>query len=172
MLGGRAAEELVFGQPTTGAESDLQQVTSLAQRMMVQWGMSDEVGLAAYGSDAAAYTRAPLPEARDYAEATTAEMDRAVRKLLDQAYSRARDPGAGASAPRRAGRRASGPGDARWPATRRPTGGAPRGPGVRQRQGDGGRRGRLISAANVWRLWRLWCCPTSLPTLVRTVTER
>ena len=91
MLGGRAAEELVFGQPTTGAESDLQQVTSLAQRMMVQWGMSDEVGLAAYGSDAAAYTRAPLPEARDYAEATTAEMDRAVRKLLDQAYSRARE---------------------------------------------------------------------------------
>ena len=53
--------------------------------------MSDEFGLTAYGSDPAAYARAPLPEARDYAEATAADMDRAVRKLLDQAHQRARE---------------------------------------------------------------------------------
>ena len=44
MLGGRAAEELVFGEPTTGAESDLKEATALARRMVGLWGMSDELG--------------------------------------------------------------------------------------------------------------------------------
>ena len=87
MLGGRAAENLVFGQPTTGAESDLKQATSLARRMVAQWGMSDTVGLAVYGSDGTSY----LGPLREYAEATASEMDRAVRMLLDQAYGRARE---------------------------------------------------------------------------------
>ena len=49
MLGGRAAEHLVFGQPTTGAESDLKDATSLARRMVGLWGMTDEVGPVSYG---------------------------------------------------------------------------------------------------------------------------
>ena len=90
MLGGRAAEDLVFGQPTTGAESDLKQATSLARRMVAQWGMSEELGLAVYTvGDTQSFLGRPVPEARDSAEATAAEMDRAVRKLLDQAYGRA-----------------------------------------------------------------------------------
>ena len=49
MLGGRAAEELVFGQPTTGAESDLKAATNLARRMVGLWGMSNELGPVSYG---------------------------------------------------------------------------------------------------------------------------
>jgi cell division protease FtsH len=87
MLGGRAAEILIFGQPATGAESDLRQATALARRMVSVWGMSPDVGLAVYGAEDDAYRA--MPGSREYAEATAAAIDRAVRQILDTAYRQA-----------------------------------------------------------------------------------
>ncbi len=90
MMGGRAAEEMVFGQPTTGAESDFKQATSLARRMVGLWGMSDELGPVSYGvGETHPFLGRELAQQREYAEATAAEIDLAVRKTLDEAYDRA-----------------------------------------------------------------------------------
>jgi cell division protease FtsH len=91
MLGGRAAEELALGQPTTGAESDLKQATALARRMVGVWGMSEEVGPVAYGlGEVHPFLGRELREPPAYAPATAAELDRAVRGLIDRALARAR----------------------------------------------------------------------------------
>ncbi|MBI3964251.1 MAG: cell division protein FtsH, partial [Chloroflexi bacterium] len=88
--GGRAAEDLVFGEPTTGAENDLKQATSLARRMVGEWGMSDAMGLVSYGvGETHPFLGRELATPREYGEATAAEFDRAVRQLVDQAYGRA-----------------------------------------------------------------------------------
>jgi cell division protease FtsH len=91
MLGGRSAEELVFDQPTTGAESDLKNATSLARRMIGLWGMSDEIGPVSYGvGETHPFLGRELAAPRDYAEATAAELDRAVRALIEKAHGHAR----------------------------------------------------------------------------------
>jgi cell division protease FtsH len=91
MLGGRAAEELVFGQPTTGAESDLKQATSLARRMVGMWGMSPALGPVSYGlGETHPFLGRELAQPREYAEATAAALDLAVRTMIDEAYQRAR----------------------------------------------------------------------------------
>jgi cell division protease FtsH len=91
MLGGRAAEEVVFGQPTTGAESDLKQATSLARRMVGLWGMSDELGPISYGvGETQPFLGRELAAPREYAEATAARIDKAVATLIGQARDRAR----------------------------------------------------------------------------------
>ncbi|MCL5027183.1 MAG: cell division protein FtsH, partial [Chloroflexi bacterium] len=90
MLGGRAAEELAFGQPTTGAESDLKQATSLARRMVGLWGMNEELGPVSYGvGETHPFLGRELGQPREYAEATAAQLDRAVRKLVEEAQQRA-----------------------------------------------------------------------------------
>ncbi|MFN8521739.1 MAG: ATP-dependent zinc metalloprotease FtsH [Chloroflexota bacterium] len=86
MLAGRAAENLVFGQPATGAESDLKQATALARRMVTVWAMSDDLGLGVY-SDEGPYQG--LPGSRAHADETAADIDQAVEKLLGQGYARA-----------------------------------------------------------------------------------
>jgi cell division protease FtsH len=89
MLGGRAAEELVFGETTTGAEQDLIEATSLARRMVTTWGMSD-VGLLAFRSDEQQpFLGYELAQHRDYSEATAARVDAAVQRLLDGAHAEA-----------------------------------------------------------------------------------
>jgi cell division protease FtsH len=90
MLGGRAAEELVFGQPTTGAESDLKQATSLARRMVGMWGMSPVLGPVSYGlGETHPFLGRELAQPREYAEATAAALDQAVRTMIEEAYHRA-----------------------------------------------------------------------------------
>jgi cell division protease FtsH len=81
-LGGRVAEELVFGEPTTGAESDIQQVTRIARGMVERWGMSEKVGF---------LTVAPqdgqnmlLPGAEPVSEATQELIDAEVRRIVDE----------------------------------------------------------------------------------------
>ena len=83
-LGGRAAEELVFGQPTTGAESDIEQLTEIARHMVGRWGMSPTVGpLAVIPRDG----RGPfLPGASDVSEHTQQLIDDEVRRIVDEAY--------------------------------------------------------------------------------------
>ncbi len=92
MLGGRAAEELVIGQPSTGAESDLKQATSLARRMVGLWGMSDQLGPVSYGlGETHPFLGREIGQAREYAEATAAKLDVAIRGLIEQAHRSARD---------------------------------------------------------------------------------
>jgi len=90
MLGGRAAEDLVFGQPTTGAESDLKTATSLARRMVGLWGMTDEVGPVSYGvGETQPFLGRELAVPRDYAEATAARIDEAVVEIITAARDHA-----------------------------------------------------------------------------------
>ena len=90
MLGGRAAEDLVFGQPTTGAESDLKAATSLARRMVGLWGMTDEVGPVSYGvGETQPFLGRELAAPRDYADATAARIDEEVVAIITTARDKA-----------------------------------------------------------------------------------
>ena len=81
-LGGRVAEELVFGEPTTGAESDIQQVTRIARGMVERWGMSDKVGfLTVAPQDGQSLL---LPGAEPVSEATQELIDAEVRRIVDE----------------------------------------------------------------------------------------
>ena len=88
LLGGRAAEELVFGQPTTGAESDLREATRIARQMVGAWGMSSALGLASFEIDNSSRGNPFRP---DYAEATARRLDDAVQGLLEDARRAAGD---------------------------------------------------------------------------------
>jgi cell division protease FtsH len=81
-LGGRASEELIFGDPTTGAESDIQQVTQLARGMVERWGMSEKVGfITATYQDG----RSPLlPGAEPVSQATQELIDSELRRIIDE----------------------------------------------------------------------------------------
>ncbi len=83
-LGGRAAEEIIYGSVTTGAESDLQQVTSIARSMVGRWGMSDEIGLVTVVSDEPQY-----PGGGPASEATRELIDQEVRRIVDECYEKA-----------------------------------------------------------------------------------
>ncbi|MGI8661160.1 MAG: ATP-dependent zinc metalloprotease FtsH [Thermoleophilaceae bacterium] len=86
--GGRVAEELVFGEVTTGAESDIQQVTQIARGMVVRWGMSEAIGFVAV---APADGRGPLlPGASEVSEATQELVDSEVRRIVDEAQAEVR----------------------------------------------------------------------------------
>ena len=81
-LGGRAAEELVFGEATTGAESDIQQVTRIARGMVQRWGMSEKVGfLTVVPQDGQSML---LPGAEPVSEATQELVDAEVRRIVDE----------------------------------------------------------------------------------------
>jgi len=81
-LGGRAAEELVYGEPSTGAESDIQQLTAIARQMVGRWGMSDEIGpLAVLPPDGAGPFAAPDSSAR-----TQELLDEEVRRIVEEAH--------------------------------------------------------------------------------------
>jgi cell division protease FtsH len=89
-LGGRAAEEIVYGNVTTGAESDLEQVTSIARQMVGRWGMSDAVGLVSVlprPEDEAGI----FPGAGPASEATRELIDQEVRRIVDECYVKAVD---------------------------------------------------------------------------------
>jgi cell division protease FtsH len=81
-LGGRVAEELVFGEPTTGAESDIQQVTRIARGMVERWGMSEKVGFLTVAPQDG---QSPLlPGAEPVSEATQELIDSEVRRIVDE----------------------------------------------------------------------------------------
>ncbi|MDQ6602833.1 MAG: ATP-dependent zinc metalloprotease FtsH, partial [Chloroflexota bacterium] len=90
MFGGRASEEIVIGEITTGAESDLKEATSLARRMVGLWGMSEEVGALYLGTgEQDVFLGRELTRDRDYSEDTISAADRAVRELLERSHHRA-----------------------------------------------------------------------------------
>jgi len=89
-LGGRAAEELVFGVPSTGAQDDLAAATELAGRMVREWGMSDELGDMAWGPRGPVFLGEDLIHTRDYSDETARVIDRAVARILAGQSARAR----------------------------------------------------------------------------------
>lgn len=91
-LGGRVAEEIVFGDVTTGAGSDLQQVTRLAISMVTQYGMSDDLGLRVYGEkQELVFLGREISEQRDYSDAIAEKIDGEVRRIIDVAHKTATD---------------------------------------------------------------------------------
>jgi cell division protease FtsH len=87
MLAGRTAEEIVFGDVTTGAESDLTEATRLARRMVTRWGMG-ELGLVAFQADAEhPFLGYELAQGHDYSEATAARIDQEVQRLLGERHA-------------------------------------------------------------------------------------
>jgi len=91
MFGGRVAEELVFGQTTTGAGDDIEKATELARKMVCQWGMSVELGPMTFGRrEEQVFLGRDIAHQRDYSEHTAIEIDREVRRMVDAAFQRAR----------------------------------------------------------------------------------
>jgi cell division protease FtsH len=92
MLGGRAAEEVVYeGVISTGAANDLEKVSELARQMVTRFGMSPRLGSLAYGrSLASRFLDVPLGEDRNYSDRTAEQIDEEVRRIVDNAYERVR----------------------------------------------------------------------------------
>ncbi|HKI20571.1 MAG TPA: AAA family ATPase, partial [Isosphaeraceae bacterium] len=92
LLGGRAAEELVFGEVSTGAENDLEHATALARQMVGLFGMSEVIGLAHVGQKPNPFlpVQQDGPIQRDCSEQTAREIDQEVKKLLSDAYETAK----------------------------------------------------------------------------------
>jgi len=93
-LGGRIAEEIIFGEEevTTGASNDLQQVARVARQMVTRFGMSDRLGPVALGrQNGNMFLGREIASDRDFSDSTAATIDEEVRKLVDEAYQRAKD---------------------------------------------------------------------------------
>jgi cell division protease FtsH len=92
MLGGRAAEEIVYGTRTTGAESDIEQATGLARRMVTRWGMSDRVGMVQLAPRENPYLGGSggYAGSRPFSEATAEAIDAEVRKIIGESHDEAR----------------------------------------------------------------------------------
>ena len=83
-MGGRVAEEIVFGEITAGASNDLQQVTQMARAMVTQYGMSDELGPRVYGQkQEMVFLGREISEQRDYSDAIAEKIDEEVRQIID-----------------------------------------------------------------------------------------
>jgi cell division protease FtsH len=92
LLGGRVAEEEVIGDITTGAANDLERVTTLARKMVTQYGMSEALGPQTFGEkEELVFLGREIGEQRNYSEEVAEAIDREVRRLVDEAYNRARD---------------------------------------------------------------------------------
>ena len=92
MLGGNAAERIVFGDTTTGASNDIEKATGLARRMVTEFGMSDRLGPRAFGKrDEMVFLGRDFGEQRNYSDDVAKQIDEEVNKLIETAYARATD---------------------------------------------------------------------------------
>ena len=91
LLGGRASEQLVFHEISTGAADDLARATDIARAMVLRYGMSDALGNVTYDRERSPFLQpnVPLPQERNYSDETAEAVDRAVRQLVDGAFARA-----------------------------------------------------------------------------------
>jgi cell division protease FtsH len=92
LLGGRVAEELIFGDVSTGAQDDLQRATDMARAMVARYGMSEAMGLATFEAPRQAlFLTVPSPAQREYSEETARRIDAAIEGLLSAAHARVRE---------------------------------------------------------------------------------
>src|SRR5436305_3992841 len=89
-LGGRVAEELIFGHQSTGAQNDLVGNTELARKMVREWGISDRIGPMAWGSQGAVFLGEDLMHSRDYSDETARVIDEEVERILRDEEDRCR----------------------------------------------------------------------------------
>jgi cell division protease FtsH len=92
LLGGNAAERLIFGDTTTGASNDIEKATDLARRMVTEFGMSDKLGPLSFGKrDELVFLGREIGEQRNYSDEVAKQIDEEVRAIIDHAYERAMD---------------------------------------------------------------------------------
>ena len=91
MMAGRIAEELISGDISSGAAGDIQQATAVAHSMVCQWGMSDKLGMVQYGNDGdRVFMGRDMVQRQDYSEFTAQEIDTEVKRIINEAYQRAK----------------------------------------------------------------------------------
>jgi cell division protease FtsH len=91
-LGGRAAEEIVFGEITTGAANDLEKVTATAKNMVMRYGMSERLGPRVFGHDhSQPFLGREFSSEPDYSDEIAREIDDEIRRVVESAHQRARD---------------------------------------------------------------------------------
>ena len=91
-LGGRIAEEIIFGDITTGASSDIKKATKTARRMVTRYGMSDNIGVICYDDDDdEVFIGKDLAHAKAHSEVISGEIDKEVKRIIDDCYTKAKD---------------------------------------------------------------------------------
>jgi cell division protease FtsH len=90
-LGGRAAEEIVFGETATGSAADIKMCTDEARRMVCEWGMSERIGPISFGENPEIFLGRDLLKERNFSEEVAAEIDREMRRIIDDCHETAKD---------------------------------------------------------------------------------
>ncbi len=92
LLGGHTAEEIIFGESTTGPSNDIERATQIARRMVTEYGMSPKIGPVALGhKEELVFLGREIGEQRNYSEATAQEIDQEVRRIVEHAHDVARE---------------------------------------------------------------------------------
>jgi len=92
LLGGRIAEEIIFGEISTGAHNDLQRATDIATSMVKEYGMSEKLGYVTYEKEKRPlFLQSPFQPSREYSEETAKEIDEEVKHIIDESYTRAKE---------------------------------------------------------------------------------
>ncbi len=90
LMGGRAAEDIIFHTFTTGAGNDIEQATEMARKMVCEWGMSDKLGPLSFGKkDEQIFLGREMSTHKNYSEATAVEIDTEIRRIVDESYAKA-----------------------------------------------------------------------------------
>ncbi len=90
-MGGRIAEQLIFGDVTTGASQDIKDATAHARDMVTRFGMSDELGFVSYDTDEEIFIGRDIGHAKSFSDETAAKIDSEVRRIMDECYHKATD---------------------------------------------------------------------------------
>ena len=86
-MGGRVAEEIVFGDVTNGAVGDIRMATNIARRMVCEWGMSEQMGMVEYGENREeVFLARDISQGKNYSEETAQKIDHEIKRLIDNAY--------------------------------------------------------------------------------------
>ncbi len=92
LMGGRAAEEIIFNSMTTGAGNDIERATEIARKMVCEWGMSEKMGPVSYGKkDEQIFLGREMTTQKNFSEATAVEIDSEISRIVEENYSRARN---------------------------------------------------------------------------------
>lgn len=88
LLGGRVAEKLILGDVSTGAKNDIDRVSSIARKMVMEYGMSEEIGTISFGGDNEVFLGKDFTKSRNFSEELGSKIDREVKRIVDKAYNK------------------------------------------------------------------------------------